>query len=476
MPETQNTLIISGGGLAGAMTALSLSRHLGNSYEIVQIVDTPPDEDLFYGSVTAPSAYDFLRTLGLDEPRLFRSSTTSFSYGTQYQNWLGCPTWVQSHEQPFPVIDDIPLQHHLARCDRPLHSVLIAAQSAQNGRFAHPPQDPNSPLSRAEYGYQFSVNDWRDMLDTLIGQSPVKRIVAEISKVETDDGRISHLQLDTGETVTGSLFIDCTGPRRICISALGASFVTTRALAAWSTVRPTPQLGPSCRTVFATQTGWSAVTHLQGSEHELRVADPQMVSDTSAAATLTLGQLDQAWHGNCVAVGHAASVLEPLTPAPMILLQRDIERLLELVPATDELHVERREFNRRFRADVTHTALFANLFFLSGNLPNNPYWAAAHDAAKSDLLERKRALFRHRGVLLKYDLEPFNDEDWMILFHGLGHRPEHYDVQLDGHPEAKSAAHLSNMQTAISATVSRMPPHAIYVSKMKSYFEKQNYV
>lgn len=475
MPEITTDLIVVGAGLAGAMTTLSLARHLGPDYRITQILNTDPVEDIFYGSVTAPSAYDFLRSIGLDEPYLFQSSTTSFSYGTLYQKWLDRPAWMQSHEQPFPIIDDVPLQHHLARSRQPLQPVLMAAQAAWNGRFAHPPQEPSSALSRAEYGYQFSPAEWCALIDDVLAELPVQRLFAGITEITRSDTSISHIHLSTGECLTANLVIDCSGPHRTCITAFGAAFQTERTLAAWTDIRPAPELGPPHRTLVSTQDGWSATTHLQSGGYVLNIADTEAPATPPSCAKIALGQLDLAWVGNCVAIGQAACVLEPLSPAPMMLLLRDIERLLELIPTANTAEMERREFNRRFQADSTHTSLFNRLFHLDRNMPQTAYWRAAAKAADSDLLNRKRALFQHRGVVIKYDLEPFNTEDWTILFHGLGYAPEDYDLQIENVPQAQSERHVAGLQSAIASTVSRMPPHPVYVRKMKTYFEKHTY-
>ena len=67
--------------------------------------------------------------------------------------------------------------------------------------------------------------------------------------------------------------------------------------------------------------------------------------------------------GNCVAIGHAAEVQEPVTHAPMLLLQREIERLLTLVPCSGDMSVERREFNRQSADDFTHAEIFNRALF-----------------------------------------------------------------------------------------------------------------
>ena len=474
MQRSEFKIVICGGGLAGLMTALALGSALGKQYEITLIDDrTAADADIGYGSVTSPTAYDFLRGLGLDEPRLFSKSATSFSFGTDYVDWPGTSqSWTQCHHQILPLLDGVPLQQHLTRNQRPLAPLLISGIAARQGKFAHPPEDPDNPLSRAEYGYQFSVTEWAHLLTEFLPASRVKRLEVQVQSVTVERGKISELVLASGETVAGDLFIDCSGPHRLLATALKVSFEGSRTISLTHTEQATDTIGLPCRSVTANAEGWVAQTHLQNSVHMLRVGH---ASDPSAATTLKLGGLTWAWVDNMVAIGIAASAHDPLTPGPMVMLQRDIERLLDLVPITLDFEIERREYNRRYQDDLAHTNMFADAFYIS-NEEQSAFWSDAKAASHSEGLSRKIVQFESRGILAKYDLEPFNDEDWTILHHGLGRRAARYDLQADASPKPMIDQQLDAMSRAIEQLVARMPPHHLYVANMKRYFEKQQYV
>ncbi len=478
MSAAERTLVIAGGGLAGRMTALGLARSLSDACQIVLLEDAGDARyDLFYGSVTAPTGYEFYRTLGLAEPTLFLNSATSFSYGTLYQNWPATNAdWLQCHHLTFPVISGVPLQHHLTQHGAPLEPLLISAQAARRGVFAHPPQDRRSALSRAEYGYQFSDTEWTALLGRALDESQVRRVSGDIAEIETDGGHIRAVRVSTGEHFSGDLYIDCTGPARRLANAVGGSYLGERDILASRSEARTDRLGSPHRTVEANGDGWDSTSQLVNAMQTLRVRDASQGQGSGEGLSVSLGRLDQPWRGNCVAIGHSAAVLEPLTVAPMMLLQRDIERLLDLVPALVDQDMERREFNRRFENDVTHAGLFQAAFFRLDEKLDTPYWSAAQASARSEALDRKIDQFENRGLLVRYDLEPFDDEDWMILHAGMGRRPYRYDRQLDGHSATNSARQLSDMKQAVEQTVSRMPPHEIYVANLKRYLEKQSNV
>ena len=478
MPKPDKTIVIYGSGLAAMMTAIALANGLSDAYRIVLANDSAETSaDIFYGSVTAPGGYDFYRSLGLDEPILFMNSATSFSFGTQYKNWPSrTGDWAQCHHQPLPLLAGVPLQHHLARNAVDLQPLLISAMAMQSGKFAHPPEDASIPLSRAEYGYQFSVQEWTKLLTEIVEAGRVEMLSGSVENVESSEGKIAGFHLGAGETIEADLYVDCSGPARHCLRALAEDFHVTRSLSASYSRQAATQLGPPAREVQAVPTGWVSRTFLQDAITTLDIshsdADGSFVDDFHCA----LGRVKSAWVGNCVAIGHAAGVVEPLTPAPMMLLQRDIERLLELVPVSADMTAERREFNRRFDDDFTHAEMFANAFFANDKHTPSAYWDEATSNAQTEPLQRKIAQFESRGLLVKYDLEPFNDEDWTILHNGMGRQAARYDLQVERIAKPDVQKQLSGMKQAVEQLVTRMPPHHLYVANMKSYLERQRNV
>ena len=176
--------------------------------------------------------------------------------------------------------------------------------------------------------------------------------------------------------------------------------------------------------------------------------------------TFALGHRNKAWHGNCVGIGHSAYALEPISPAPYILLKNDIERLLELIPVNHEVQIERQEYNRRFQDDVTHAELF-----------HCALYAEQRDVGfdSSEKLHRKLTQYLHRGILASYDFEPFNQQDWAILHAGLGRVPKHYDRMAEQVDFEKMQANLDSMRTGIAHLASSMPAHHIYLDKLSTY-------
>lgn len=478
MSSTPITLAIYGDGFAAQTTAAACAAQLGQAARIVLIEPgRDPVDDLFYGDVSAPTAYDFFRTIGLDEQTLVSHSRTTFSYGTRFEDWPGVSkAWVQSYHLPLPVLSGVTLQHLLTARNEALDPYLVSSQAAQRGVFAHPPSDPGSPLSRAEYGYHFAVSDLTRLLRAFNANQPIKHMRGEIDQVAIQEGDISSLTLKDGSVVEADLYIDCSGAGGRLVRDVGAQFTSGRSLSAMQTFDPVDQIDGACRVIASDRQGWRSQTPLQGGIKSLKIraaSDPER--DQSDEIVATLGHLDVAWRGNCVAIGHAAWMLEPLTPAPMMLLQRDVERLLELVPVSSDSAVEAREFNRRFIDDVAHVTAFHRAMFETSEMPSSRYWQEAIAEPVSQKLERKLTQFKNRGVFVRYDLEPFNEEDWAILYSGMGIRPQRYDRRADALDKAETERQLSGLKSAIAQLVGKMPPQHIYMVNLKRYLEKQKH-
>lgn len=477
-------IAICGAGLAAEMAAAALSQQLPPTIQIT-IAGTggTVDSDLFYGNGTSPTAYAFNLAAGLSEPKLLLESDTSFSWGTKYVRWAaGGRSWIQCFHLAPPIIDGVLFHHYLAKVgESQLDHYLVSAAAARKGVFMHPPQPHaaagQQALARAEYGYQFDPASYAQLFRSSVNAGRVQRIHASAEDIQRGDSGISAIRLSNGETLTADLYVDCSGPDAALLAATGSTFLGSRRLRAVMARKGSPELGPPVREVTPTDYGWRSDTHLQGSVAQLSVYHPESEPDALASlgtapecsAEATMGRHAEPWSGNCVAIGHAASVVEPLTPAPIMLLEREIERLVSLIPFSTDMTVERREFNRRFVEDHEHAGLFARALFETPGLPDTPYWQAARAEPVTEKLARKIELFEDRGFPVSYDLEPFNEEDWTILHYGMGRRAARYDRTADRAPPDRIRSFLANLKREVDKTVEGMPSHANYVAELKQY-------
>jgi tryptophan halogenase len=438
---------------------------------------------LFYGGVTGPSSYAFNLAAGVSEPGLILDTDSTFSWGTKFVRWgADSRSWIQCFHLPFPVMGGVLFHHYLARLGMvELEPFLMSAVAARHGRFAHPLPKGPPLLARAEYGYQFAARSYRGPFAASANGKRVQVIRANISRVECDEDAIGALHLSDGQVRTADLYVDCSGPQALLLSRLGAAFAGERRLRAVMSCAAVDGVGAPYRTLTAHEFGWQAETPLRGSMARLTMFSPESEEQALLAhgeppeqtAEATLGRRANAWVGNCVAIGHAASILEPLNHAPMLMLQRDIERLLSLVPFSADMSVECREFNRQSAEDYVHAEIFNRALFATQPIADTPYWRAAREEPMHEKLAQKIAQFESRGLLVAFDLEPFNAEDWTILHHGMGRRPARHDRVADQARESEVRQYLTHMRHDIEKLAVTLPRHNDYVASLIRYLSQQ---
>jgi tryptophan halogenase len=479
-------IVICGGGLAAHMAAAALARQLPRSIQIVWVkCRDPRDADLFYGGATDPTAYSFNLSAGVSEPQLILGTDATFSWGTRFDDWgASRRSWVQCFHLPLPIVGGVLYHQHLLRLGlEDLEPLLLPAAAARRGVFAHPPGKEPGPLSRAEYGYQFDPYTYRVPFAVSASSSGAQIIAAEVSEVECREGSVVTLRLADGQSVSGDLFVDCTGPEARLLTALGVQQPEGRRLNGVLSLREGGKVGPPCRIVSARGFGWQSETSLQTGAARLTIFTPETEAPALAAHGATpshhgevvIGRRDRAWAGNCVGLGHAAGVIEPLTHAPMLILRREIERLLTLIPVSRDVSVERREFNRQTAADHRHAEDFHRALFEMQPPSDGDYWLAARAVPPYETLALKLTQFASRGLLVAFDLEPFNAEEWLIQHFGMGRRATRYDRFADLQPAAETRASFQIAAREIEKLVMRMPSHGEYLANMIRFLKQKEW-
>ena len=475
-------VVVCGNGLAAQMTVCALARQLPDQIQLTWLrIAGSEQSDIFYGNIAPPATYEFNLNLGISEPELLSGSEASFSFGTRYQNWGGA-AWTQCFQQPLPIIDGVLFHHYLSQQNIfELEPFLVSAVAAQKGAFAHPPEDQRHALSRAEYGYHIDPLGLGRFFERMVPQDRVDIVEGQIADIVVRDGEIERVRLSDGRELVADLYVDGSGAGAVFLASLGVAFKAERRLGAHMQYKPSSGAEGVVRTLTGYDFGWVSDTPLQSRVVSLTVFDPQTrdqatsigVPEGTIAAEVPIGRHQVAWAGNCVAIGQAAGVVEPLTAAPVVLLMRDIDRLLSLFPNTRDMRVESREFNRQYGEDYRHAGLFHRAFFEGLAFPDTAYWRVARAQPIDERLSAKLVQFESRGLYVAYDLEPFTQEDWLILSYGMGRRPGRYDRIADRADGDRVRHFLSGMRQDIERCVSAMPSHTDYMRNFMRYLSQQ---
>ncbi|MDB5703405.1 MAG: Tryptophan halogenase [Sphingomonas bacterium] len=493
MQEDRQTVAILGGTVAGWMAAATLARRLPRQRYRVVIVETAQDGDGlgdFGTTLTAlPSIRPFHESLGIDENLLLRAARGSFALGVAFAGWAARDT---AAFLPFGAVGAPlgPAAFHqlLTRLRQEGRSIRatdysIAAIAAQAGRFARPSGDARSVLS--QYAYGLHIDSWgylaamratAEAHGARVAAAPFQRALRGGS------GDIAALELATGEIVSALLFVDATGASALLSgAALGVGFESWRhwlpcnqAIAARV---PDPSDPPPFGQVEALASGWRSMTPLAGDVGQLSCTSSAFdVTDGVEGPGIRSGEAPHRiafengrriapWHRNCVAIGAAACVLEPLHPVALQLVQSALARLVTLFPNAAEAPVEAGEYNRMTINEAESARDFLIAQYATNGRTGEVFWDAVRSAPPPEHLAYKLALFASAGRMPMYDDEVFEEADWIALLDAQNVRPRRHDALAGGVPIERIEQHLARLREAIIAGVKTMPPHGEYLRR-----------
>lgn len=332
-------MVIVGGGTAGWMTAAAFSRVFGALPGLhIELVESDAIGTVGVGEASIPDICLFNNLLGIDENEFVRQTGATYKLGIEFVDWtrLG-----HRYVHPFGHygIDmmGIEFQHFWLKGkglgdNSLLDAYSMAAVAGKAGRFMRPQSDqPNSPLSKFSYAFQFDAGRYAKYLRARAEAQGVKRTEGKITKVEQDNesGFVTAVVLENGTHVTGDLFIDCSGFRSLLIGeTLGVGFEDwtpwlpcDRAVAIPCT-HPEGELSEPLTRSTARPAGWQwriPLQHRIGNGHVY--SSMHMSSDEATSLLLanldgepladpnyirfTAGHRHKAWEKNVVALGLA---------------------------------------------------------------------------------------------------------------------------------------------------------------------------
>ncbi|CAA9506524.1 MAG: hypothetical protein AVDCRST_MAG09-1084 [uncultured Sphingomonas sp.] len=487
--------VIAGGGIAGAMAGVAVATRLPTGSHSVTVLRDGGDADASFGPVVAtrPGIRRFHADLGVDEDALIRGGAASFTLGTAYSGWSAVrPTYFLPYGDAGASIEGVPFHLLAARLRTEGEKVAladysIAAMLAQSGRFARPSDDPRSVLSTFTYGLHLHAAAYADALFGLARRRGATIVRDALGSVEVANGRIEALHLARGERLVGDVFIDATGARGALAGSLrGADlescaglfpFDRTASAAIRASAPPAAYAHAAARSE-----GWRLTIPAAGIVGESFAYSSQLLSPDQAerllladcAGDLVSPPRDEAvkagkrapWNGNCVAIGAAAAVVEPLHSMPFSLLQNGVERLLRLLPASMEMQAEANEYNRATVEEIDRARDLALLPYRLNGRAGEQSWDGARQPSRNEKLERKIDLYRSRGRVPLLDGDLLDEAEWAALFDGHGITAARTDALAEAIPLERLTSQLARMRQVMIQAISHLPSHGDYLRQL----------
>ena len=489
-------VVIVGGGTAGWMAAAAMSRLLPRRSVNIRLIESEAVGTVGVGEATIPHIRYFNRLLGIGEDDFVRRTNATFKLGIEFVDWGALGERYIHPFGPYGVeMEGIHFHHfwhrHRQTGDAPhVDDYNLQILAARAGKFDRPkPEIQGSPYSTIAYAFHFDAGLYARYMREVAEGRGVTRTEGRVVRVDRDgeSGNVASLALESGETVAGDLFIDCSGFRGLLIEeALETGYDDWSAYlpcnGAWA--QPCESVGepiPYTRST-AREAGWQWRIPLQS-----RVGNGHVFSegfqDEDAALDSLLSSLDGApigdprrlrfttgirkrvWNKNVVAIGLAAGFLEPLESTSIHLIQTGIARLMTNFPDKTFNRPDQDYYNRRTLAEYQQVRDFLVLHYKATRRDDTEFWRYCRDMAIPDGLRERLDLYAENARLFREDNELFNEVSWFAVMEGQGVRPQRYHPVADVLSEDELQARMAEIKKVTGKCLELMPTHQQFIDR-----------
>ncbi len=488
-------VVVLGGGTAGWMSAAALARLLGPLVSVT-LVESEDIGIVGVGEATLPHIRGFVERLGIDEAEFMQATHATYKLGIDFQDFgrIG-----ESYVHPFGTFGEeaagVPFWHYWLELQRrgmaePIGHYSLAVTAALANRF-RPPTSDASLTSTYGYAYQFDATLFGPFLRrhamTRLGVERIEGKVLEVRQ-DSETGDVAALVLESGQSIEGDLFVDCSGFRSLLLGqTLGEAWedwspwLPCDRAAALPCTHVTKEISPYT-TAVALPAGWRWRIPLQHrigngyvfasdfiSEDEACEAIRGAVEGEALAEPRVLrfraGRRRNSWVNNVIGVGLSSGFLEPLESTSIYLSQMAITYLIELFPLGAAIDPrDRDEFNRLVDMEYDRVRDFLILHYHATERDDSEFWNHVRTMQVPDALSEKMALWREAGRVEKYSDGLFFDASWVALYLGQGVWPERHDPRAALPQPEQIARAMERLRGAVLEEVAAMPGHRAYLA------------
>jgi tryptophan 7-halogenase len=350
MPKPIKSVLVVGEGSAGLLAALALKTRFPELD--VQILASTRKPIIGVGESTTGSIPFFLHTnLEIDPGRFHRAVCPTWKVGLRFERWGTEAT------NSFNFAFDKQILHQDRRLSQRLgvyYGALgqdLSLSSALIRRNKSPVfRDPVTGEHRFHpYGYHIENRRFTAFLATAARERGIRFHDGELRGIFTDDsGAISSVQIDTGESYTADLFVDCTGFSSLFLKHLGVKFISyadvlacDRAIVGeWERDEP---IRP-CTTCTTMQCGWMWRIEHREKINQAYVFSSNHISEDEARAEylretkgspsdvrtirFPSGRYETFWLKNVIAIGNSSGFVEPLESTGLHMIATQVRWLI----------------------------------------------------------------------------------------------------------------------------------------------------
>ncbi len=494
MKNTVKDVVVLGGGTAGWISAALLKKVLGKAINLT-LIESEDIGTVGVGEATIPPIQVMNNLLGFSEAEFLKKTKATIKLGINFENWYE-EGHAYFHSFGIPGKDSLVCQfHHYLKKSRALGNDTNLSDydlnylCAMQGKFAK--INSKDPLQTLPYAYHFDATLYAAFLRELCEQNGVTRIEGKVDNVVKgeEQNTVKSVQLANGKSISGDLFIDCTGFKGMLIEETlntgyddWSHYLPCDSAVAMPSARG-ETIPPYTRSI-AHEAGWRWQIPLQhrngnGVVYCSQFMDGQKAEDILQQAVgvnalaepkhikFTTGQRKRSWHGNVVAVGLSSGFLEPLESTSIHMIQSAILRLVQVFPHEGISDAAINEYNQKTRIEAEQIRDFLMLHYVVHS-PNKQgeFWQAMREISLPERLAHKIEIFKAGGLVFKEQDDLFNQNSWIQVMLGQGIEPKDYHPVVNSIPDAQLLSMIQGIHTLKHQVLAQLPSHDKFISSV----------
>lgn len=434
------SVVVVGGGTAGCISALMFKTKFPDMD--IKIVRSSTIGVVGPGEGLTPAINLVINRLGISVENFLENTDGTIKNGIAFVGWgKDSPQYFHAFYNPiansareFDSDDGFFKYYDIAISkDKNLDSINFQAQQSYLDRVA---------LDNPNY-YAFHIDSRKAIayFESIAEKIGIEIIDASVNKINSgQDGAIDSLELDNGSTISGDFYIDATGFHRLILQKhYGVEWVSSKkylpsskAIACIKPIGKTDKIHPYTEAI-AMNYGWAWKIPLQSrygcgyvyndkyisqeeAEFELK---EKLGHDVEVVGSFSFnpGYLKNIIHKNCMAVGLAASFIEPLEATAIDNVINEVEGFLQF--HFDDYINNRDESIKSFNqfCEKANEVLVSLIYLHYVTKKNNTeFWSNF----KSDYPEPVLNQFSFKDIFeaienKKYNSSLFNPPAWKIV-------------------------------------------------------------
>lgn len=324
-------IVICGGGTAGWLAALMIKKIQPN-HDIV-IIESSSIPIVGAGEGSTGYLTDIIQGMNFDfgcnEEEFITETGATVKLGIRHENWKH-----KGHSYYAPIdITDNAVFLWAKKHNYKMHTASRNGYLIENKKSNFYVQGPD--INTHSHAYHFDAHLVGKYFKKIVLCCPgVELIDSEVINIEVEEIGIQKLVLSNGNTVTGDLFIDCTGFARILSKSLDQRWISYSNNLPVNTAMPfilkqqPDEIIEPVTIALAQNAGWMwkiPVSDRWGCGY---VFDDRFITTEQAQDEIEkylgqdiepirflkfdTGRLDKVWYKNCLSLGLAAAFAEPL--------------------------------------------------------------------------------------------------------------------------------------------------------------------